>query len=88
MNQTNDNPEKKRPMVSIQGSSIPSPSPIKITRDGSFARIVIYEKEDLSCEEICQLLNIGKYTKVDLDKHYERKDCQDKHIYTVYNVLI
>lgn len=88
MNQTNDPLEKKRPMVSVQGSSMPSSNPIKITVDGSFARIVVYEKEDLTCNEICQLLNIVKYTKVDLDKHYERKDCIDKHIYTVYNVLI
>jgi len=88
MTQASEDPEKKRPMVSIQGSSMPSPNPIKITRDGSFARIVVYEKEDLTCDEICQLLNIVKYTKVDLDKHYERKDCVDKHIYTVYNILI
>lgn len=88
MNQTSEEIEKKRSIVSIQDTSMPSESPIRITRDGSFARIVVYEKEDLTCDEICQLLNIAKYTKADLDKHYERIDCEDRHVYTVYNILI
>lgn len=88
MNQLSEETEKKRSMVSIQGTSVPSKNPIRITQDGSFARIVIYEKEDLTCDEICQLLNIAKYTKAELDKHYERINCEDKHIYTVYNILI
>ena len=83
-----DDTEKKHSMVSIQDSSVPTKTPIKITRDGDLARIVVYEKEDLTCDEINKLLNVVSCTKIDLDKHYERKECVDKHIYTVYNILI
>lgn len=88
MELTGEETEKKHSMVSVQDSSTPSKNPVKITRDGPYAKIVIYEKEDLTCEEIYQLLNVTRYTKIDVIKYFERKGCVDEHLYTVYNVLI
>ena len=87
MNSMNDD-KRHQPIVSVMDSSTPTPQPIIITRDGSLARIVVYEKENLTCEEINALLNVASCKKIDLDKHFERIGCEDKHIYTVYNVLI
>jgi len=80
--------ERKVSIVSVQESSVPSPKTTKVTIDNSYARIVVYEKEDLSNEEIYNLLNVAKCTKIDVDKHYEREGEDDKHCYTVYNILI
>lgn len=81
--------EKKPVTVSVLQSNAPTAKATKVTIDDSFARIVVYEKEDLTNEEILLLLNIRKYMKIDIDKHYERTaDGSDKHCYTVYNVLI
>lgn len=85
---TGEETEKKQPIVSIQDSSMPSKDPIRITRDGPYAKIVVYEKEDLSCEEIYQLLNVTRCAKIDVIKYYEREGCVDNHLYTIYNVLI
>ncbi len=83
-----NNEEKRHSMVSVQESSIPSSKATKVTIDNSYARIVVYEKEDLTNDEIRNLLNINRYIKIDIDKHYERIGDTDKHCYTVYNILI
>lgn len=84
-----EQPVKKSPMIPVLQSSTPNSKTTKITIDDSFARIILYEKEDLSNEEIFDLLNIRTYIKMDIDKHYERtKDGVDQHSYTVYNILI
>lgn len=70
-------------------SNTPATKTTKVTIDDSFARIVVYEKEDLTNEEIFNLLNIRTYVKIDVDKHYERdQKGVDKHSYTIYNILI
>jgi len=87
----NGESEKKHPqsIVSVQDSSNPSTKKAtKVTIDGVFAKIVVFEKEDLTNEEICKLLNVASFTKADIDKHYERENGVDKHFYTVYNILI
>jgi len=81
--------ERKSPIIPVLESNIPTPKTTKITVDDSFARIVVYEKEDLTNEEIFELLNIRNFVKADVDKHYERKkDGKDTHSYTIYNILI
>ena len=81
--------EKKGAIIPVLRSDIPASKATKVTIDDSFARIVLYEKEDLSNDEIFRLLNIRTFTKVDVDKHYERSvDGIDKHCYTIYNILI
>lgn len=75
-------------IVSVMGSSEPDKKKTKVTIDGVFGKIVIFEKEDLTDLEICRLLNIVSFTKADVDKHFERENGVDKHIYTVYNILI
>ncbi|NDW10561.1 hypothetical protein D0T56_12965 [Dysgonomonas sp. 520] len=83
--------EKKRsqPIVSVLQSSAPSTAnKMTVINDGVFAKIVLFEKEDLSDEEICKLLNIYRYTNIDITKHYTRKESKDVHHYTVYNILI
>ena len=81
--------EKKSPIIPVLQSTIPNAKTTKVTIDDSFARIIVYEKEDLSNDEIFNLLNIRTYIKMDIDKHYVRsKDGIDQHSYTVYNILI
>ncbi len=82
------NEDKKQSIVSVQESSKPTPKSIKVTIDDAYARIVVYEKEDLTNEEIHSILNINRSTKIDVDKHYERIAGVDEHKYTVYNILI
>ncbi|MBB4035530.1 hypothetical protein GGR21_001423 [Dysgonomonas hofstadii] len=81
--------ERKSPIIPVLESTIPNAKTTKVTVDDSFARIIVYEKEDLSNDEIFILLNIRTYTKMDIDKHYVRsKDGIDQHSYTIYNILI
>jgi len=81
--------EKRSPIIPVLQSTIPNAKTTKVTVDDSFARIIVYEKEDLSNDEIFNLLNIRTYIKMDIDKHYVRsKDGVDQHSYTVYNILI
>jgi len=85
----NEQQERKSPIIPVLESTIPNAKTTKVTVDDSFARIIVYEKEDLSNDEIFDLLNIRTYVKMDIDKHYVRnKDGMDKHSYTVYNILI
>ena len=85
-----DGSEKRSPhsIVSIQDSSSPEIKKTKVTIDGVLAKIVIFEKEDLTDLEICRLLNVASFTKAEVDKHFDRVNGEDKHRYTVYNILI
>jgi hypothetical protein len=84
-----DQLDKKHPIVSVLQSATPANKATKVTIDDSFARIVVYEKEDLTNEEIYALLNVRQCIKIDVDKHYVRsKEGEDKHSYTIYNILI
>lgn len=81
--------EKKQTIIPVLQSNTPNTKTTKVSVDDSFARIIVYEKEDLTNEEIFDLLNIRSYTKVDVDKHYIRdKSGVDIHSYTIYNILI
>ncbi|NDW19089.1 hypothetical protein D0T53_09205 [Dysgonomonas sp. 216] len=81
--------KRQQPIVSVQDSSTPDKKKeTKVTIDGVFGKIVIFEREDLTDVEICRLLNVASFTKLDIDKHYEREGGVDKHRYTVYNILI
>lgn len=90
METVNENTTRRttQPIVSVLDSSYPTYDPIRITNDGSIAKIVVYEKENLTDDEIFCLLNVSYYVKMDIDKHYERRDGKDHHVYTVYNILI
>lgn len=84
-----EEPEKKQPIISVLRSDTPEKKATKVTIDDSFARIVVYEKEDLTNDEIFLLLNIRKCIKIDIDKHYERtNEGVETHSYTIYNILI
>lgn len=86
---TDETEKKHAPIVSILDSSEPDKSKTtKVTIDGVYAKIVIFEKEDLTDLEISRLLNVASFKKADIDKHYEREDGADRHVYTVYNILI
>lgn len=83
------NATKSVPNVSVIHSDSPkSENKITIINDGVLAKIVVFEKENLPDEEICKLLNIYRYTKMEVIKHFTRIDSVDRHHYTVYNILI
>lgn len=85
----NEQQERRSPIIPVLESTIPDAKTTRVTIDNSFARIVVYEKEDLTNEEIFELLNIRAFAKADVDKHYERDmDGNDTHSYTIYNLLI
>jgi len=89
MNGETEKNKHPQSIVSVQDSSNPTAKKAtKVTIDGVFAKIVVFEKEDLTNDEICRLLNVASFTKLDIDKHYERENGVDKHFYTVYNILI
>ncbi len=87
--QINESKNSNRSIVSVL-SSTPSDGTkkIKVTSDGVYAKIVVFEKEDLSNSEIYKLLNVNSCIKIEVDKHYDRVNSKDVHRYTVYNILI
>lgn len=89
--QLNDNEKKNisRSMVSVVSSTEADNSrKIKVTSDGVYAKIVVFEKENLTDSEIHKLLNVNSCMKIEVDKHYDRVNSKDVHRYTVYNILI
>ena len=87
--QNNENKNTSRSMVVVSSSSTPDTSKkIKVTSDGVYAKIVVFEKENLTNSEIFKLLNVNSCMKIEVDKHYDRVDSKDVHRYTVYNILI
>lgn len=75
-------------MTVSQPSSSKGQNKITVMNDGVLAKIVVFDKENLDDQEICRLLNIYKYTKMEVIKHFTRIESVDRHHYTVYNVLI
>ena len=87
--ETNEKKVMNRSMVSVESSTVvDSTKKTKVTNDGVYAKIVVFEKEDLSDAEIHQLLNVNSCMKIEVDKHYDRINSVDIHQYTVYNILI
>lgn len=81
--------KKQHPVVSVLQSNSPANKATKVTVDDSMARIVVYEKESLTNDEIFKLLNVRNCIKIDVNKYYERSaEGVDHHQYTIYNILI
>ncbi len=84
-----DQQERRSPIIPVLESTIPDANTTRVTIDNSFARIIVHEKEDLTNDEIFELLNIRAFVKADVVKHFERDmHGNDIHSYTIYNLLI